>query len=109
MRCTASTRRPPPTVGSRAGPRHRPARERRTGERPERLDGIGHRESTCPSTGRARQPRRHVHRGGSRPVRLYAWMLGEHGAALTDAVRLIADSVPIRPVHCTAGKDRPAW
>lgn len=84
---------------------------RETDERasaPNALDGVGHREVHLPvySDGLGS-------RGATLTAedfdlgRLYAWMLDEHGAALTDAVRLISSSGtdPVL-VHCTAGKDR---
>ena len=72
---------------------------------PNALDGVGHREVHLP-----------VYNGkidhtptaaGFDLGTLYRWMLADHGAQLTDAVRLIAASGD-RPVlvHCTAGKDR---
>ncbi len=112
MRCTASTRPAAPglsDLGLALVIDLRESDER--AERPERLDGIGHREVHLPVyTGRARQ-----HRGATFTAedldlgRLYAWMLGEHGAALTDAVRLIADSGAdpvLVALHCRKGPHR---
>ncbi|MGF7124517.1 tyrosine-protein phosphatase [Rhodococcus sp. BE178] len=84
---------------------------RETDERtsaPNALDGVGHREVHLPvyrdglGTRGATYTAETLDLGG-----IYTWMLDDHGSALTDAVRLIADSGsdPVL-VHCTAGKDR---
>ncbi|MCA1006316.1 tyrosine-protein phosphatase [Rhodococcus hoagii] len=75
---------------------------------PNALDGIGHREVHLPVYRDGLGSRGATHTAEALDLGgIYAWMLGEHGVALTDAVRLIADSGddPVL-VHCTAGKDR---
>lgn len=72
---------------------------------PNALAGVGHREVHLPVYD---GPLDHTPTGAAFDLgTLYGWMLTDHAARLTEAVRLIAASGddPVL-VHCTAGKDR---